>query len=384
VDALAGQLRAATHLAAYSTPAGRAVFERREAQTPWTLRLAGTLATLRANLTLSSAVCRHAVRLSLCVALGDALSRLLDWPRSYWLPMTIAIILKPDFTATFSRGVLRLIGTFLGLVFATALFHVLSPSPVMEVLFIGALAYLMRCFGPANYGIFVVGISALVVLLFALTGIAPGQVIAARGLNTAVGGLIALAVYGIWPTWERSQISQSMAQMLDSYRAYFRGVREAYVHPDRPRDQELDRLRLAGRLARSNLEASVERFTAEPGVNADSVSLLNAMLASSHRLVHAMMALEAGLTRSHPVPPRDAFVTFANHVELTLHSLAEALRGSALHNEDLPDLRADHHALVHSGDALAERYALVNVESDRITNSLNTLREQIVSWKARV
>ena len=33
------------------------------------------------------------------------------------------------------------------------------------------------------------------------------------------------------------------------------------------------------------------------------------------------------------------------------------------------------------GPALhAERYALVNIETDRITNSLNTLREQIVSW----
>ncbi len=96
-----------------------------------------------------------------------------------------------------------------------------------------------------------------------------------------------------------------------------------------------------------------------------------------------MMALEAGLTRSHPVPPRDEFVTFANHVELTMHSLAEALRGSELRNEELPDLRADHHALIHSGDALAERYALVNVESDRITNSLNTLSEQVLSWRAR-
>ena len=130
------------------------------------------------------------------------------------------------------------------------------------------------------------------VLLFALTGVEPAQVIAARGLNTVVGGLIALVIYGIWPTWERSRISESIAQMLDGYRDYFHGVRDAYIHPDRPRDHELDRLRLAGRLGRSNLEASAERFTVEPGVDAEAVSLLNAFLASSHRLVHAMMALK--------------------------------------------------------------------------------------------
>jgi hypothetical protein len=27
-----------------------------------------------------------------------------------------------------------------------------------------------------------------------------------------------------------------------------------------------------------------------------------------------------------------------------------------------------------------ERYALVNIETDRVTNSLNTMREQILAW----
>ena len=47
---------------------------------------------------------------------------------------------------------------------------------------------------------------------------------------------------------------------------------------------------------------------------------------------------------------------------------------------DLPDLREDHHALVLSGDSVSERYALVNVETDRITNSLNTLSEEALRW----
>jgi hypothetical protein len=51
-----------------------------------------------------------------------------------------------------------------------------------------------------------------------------------------------------------------------------------------------------------------------------------------------------------------------------------------LTRENLPDLREDHHALVHSGDSLAERYALVKVETDRITNSLNTLSEELLRW----
>ena len=106
------------------------------------------------------------------------------------------------------------------------------------------------------------------------------------------------------------------------------------------------------------------------------------MLANSHRLVHALMALEAGLASSHPVPAREAFRPFANDLEVTLYSLAAALRGSPLTRDVLPDLREDHHALSHSGDSLTERYALVNVETDHITNSVNTLSEEVLRWIA--
>jgi uncharacterized membrane protein YccC len=378
LDALAGQLRSALDLAAYATPTGLAAFKQREERQPWSLRVSGILATLRANLNFDSAAFRHAIRLAVCIAVGELLANWIDWRRSYWIPMTIAIVLKPDFTATFSRGVLRLAGTFLGLVLATGLFHLLSASIAPEVALIFILSFILRCFGPANYGIFVCAVTALVVVMFAANGVEPKEVIAARGLNTAVGGTIALLAYWVWPTWERTQISETMAQMLDAYRVYFRAVRERYVKPDTSAAQLLDSSRVAARLARSNLEASIDRVIAEPGTSVERVSALSAMLASSHRVVHAMMALEAGLSRSHPVPVRDSFQTFANDVELTLYYLASALRGSPVHKSELPDLREDHHALVESGDSLTERYALVNVETDRITNSLNTLSEQIL------
>lgn len=384
MDALAGQIRSAIDLAASATPAGLQAFERREAGMPWTLRFTGTLATFRANLHLQSAAFRHAIRLAVCVGLGDALARGAGLQRSYWLPMTIAIVLKPDFTATFTR-VLRLSGTFAGLLLATALFHWLHPSALPEIALIAALMFALRWVGPANYGIFVIAVTALVVLLLAIAGVTPNAVMGARALNTVFGGAIALLAYWLWPTWERTQISETSAQMLDAYRLYFRSIRLIYegqndVEPKTEAVAELDRARLKARLARSNLEASIDRLGAEPGAVAAQVSLLGAVLASSHRLVHAIMALEAGLSSSRPVPARAAFRSFANDVELTLYYLASALRGSPIQRTALPDLREDHHALVHSGDSLTERYALVNVETDRITNSLNTLSEDLLRW----
>ena len=379
IDALAGQLRSAIDLTSYATPAGMVEFARGESHKPWMLQLRGTLATLRANLNFESAAFRHAVRLAVSIAAGDALARSFGVKRPYWIPMTIAIVLKPDFGSTFSRGVLRLGGTFAGVVFATALFHALPPSIWVEIATIAALMFVLRWIGGANYGIFAVAVTALVVYLIALNGTAPADAMRARAINTAVGGAIALLAYAVWPTWERHQVSETMARMLDAFRAYFHEVQESYRRNDRDA-RPLDRARVAGRLARTNLEASIERAMGEPGISQDSVTLLKAMLASSHRLAYALLALEAGIAGSSFAPPRDAFAPFARNVELSLYYLSCALRGSPLQADALPDLREDHHALIHSGDSQTDRYALVNVETDRITNSLNTLSGEILKW----
>ncbi len=382
LDALAGQYRSALELAGHATPRGLEAFAREEIrQSPW-LRLSGTLATLRANFTLRSTAFRHAVRLAVCVAAGDALGRSMGWHRTYWVPMTVAIVLKPDFGATFSRGVLRLLGTFTGLILSTALFHFLPGSAGVQVVMIALIMFGLRSYGPANYGLLVIGITALVVLLFAISGVEPAAVMASRGQNTVAGGLIALVAYWLWPTRERTQVSEAIAMMLDAYRLYFNAVRQSYERPGPAAAQLLTATRAGARLGRSNLEASFDRFVAEPGVAPESVTLFSAVLASSHRLVHAVMALEAGLARSRPAPPRQPFIRFADQTELTLYYLAAMLRGSPLSAEQLPDLRASHRELLRSGDSSTERYALVNTETDRITNSLNTLSAKTVEWMA--
>src|SRR5450631_2683715 len=101
----------------------------------------------------------------------------------------------------------------------------------------------VRCWGPANYGIFVTAVTALVVTLISLAGMTnafPGDVMAARAVNTVVGGVIALLAYVVWPTWERTQISETIALMLDAYRNYFRVLREGYLQPDVSMAEALD------------------------------------------------------------------------------------------------------------------------------------------------
>ncbi len=104
------------------------------------------------------------------------------------------------------------------------------------------------------------------------------------------------------------------------------------------------------------------------------------MLASSHRFAHAIMALEAGLPLTPPVPAREEFRVFAVDVEKTLALVKDVLSGEKVAERKFPNLREDHNRLIAAGDPEKQRYALVNIETDRMTNSLNTLREEILAW----
>jgi uncharacterized membrane protein YccC len=380
VDVLGGQLRLITQLAEHATPEGEAEFVKRERAQPLKLQLAGWLATLRANLHPQAAIFRHAVRLGLCIALGDMIERSISWERAYWLPMTIAVVLKPDFTATFSRGVLRLLGTFGGLALATVLYHLLPVSALNELLLVGAFTFFLRWVGPANYGVFTVAVSGLVVFLIAATGIPPADVIVSRGLNTAAGGILALIAYALWPTWERTQAPDAMAGMFDASRLYFHALMRRFSSDDPDLGKILDEARREWRRERSSAEASVDRVTSEPGTLDAKRASLAGMLASSHALVNAMMGLEAGAIEADVHTSSEALQTFGNDVEFTLYYLAAALRGSPSASRNLPALREDHRRLVEARRNFSEQDEYVLIETDRLTVSLNTLREQVMRY----
>ncbi len=376
LDVAVGQLRMVAYLTANTTEKGEKAFLRSAQAKPWKLQTTNWRATMKANMTWSSPVFRHALRLCICVMVAEAIGRSISWQRAYWLPMTVAVVLKPDFGTTFSRGSLRLAGTIVGLILSTFLYHSVPQSGWSQLLLVGVFTFVLRYLGPANYGVFTLAISGLIVFLLAATGVAPGGVILARGLNTIAGGLLALLAYAVWPTWERTTIADSLAEMIEAVRAYFRGVADELDRKESDREV-LDQERNRWRLKRSAAEAGVDRVTSEPGSSQVKIVCLNSIMASSRVLVNNIMGLEAGFTNSAPATAPETFRRFANDVEITLYQLAAALRGSSFATKNLPRLREDHRHLLESRDAFSPADEYILIETDRLTVGLNTLREQV-------
>jgi uncharacterized membrane protein YccC len=383
MDALSGQLRAALDLIQNNAEVQGAADAPSLTPRTWKETVSSTIESFRNHLNLQSPIFRHALRLAVLVALGDILGTEVSWRRTYWLPMTIALVLKPEFTATFTRGLLRIAGTIVGLLLATELFHLFNPGVVLQVILIFVFVFLIRWLGPANYGIFGIAVSALIVLLLAIAGVPPKDVIWARGVNTFVGGALALLAYWLWPTWERTRVSERIAELLDAYRNYAHALSH-WNAADNSSLQELERARCGARNARANLEASIDRLSSEPGTTREQLARLSAVLASSHRLIHALMALDAIFSHKPALSSSPPLKNFVSKLEKTLALLASTLRGVRVPSKDFPNLREEHRLMVQfrTGDANSElaRFDSINIETDRITNSVNTLAEQIMQW----
>jgi uncharacterized membrane protein YccC len=228
------------------------------------LQLQNPVEVLWANLTLRSTAFRHAIRLGIVLAVATALYLVFPLQRGYWIPLTVLLILKPDFSTTYSRGAARTAGTMLGALLTTILVAVFSPTNSTLVVLVGIVAFIAFSILNANYALFSAFVTAEAVLLIAFFDPHPLDTVIYRTIDTAIGGMLALIAYALWPTWEHQQVASKVAARLEAVRLYFIAVMEAYARPSAYDASAIAHRRWEGRLARSNAEASVERALSEP------------------------------------------------------------------------------------------------------------------------
>ncbi|HYS66185.1 MAG TPA: FUSC family membrane protein [Paraburkholderia sp.] len=171
------------------------------------------------NLTMASPSFRHALRVTIAVAVGFWLGRLLPLTNAYWIVMTTVIILKPGYSLTKQRNGQRIVGTLIGCAASIALMiFVKEPHILLVVMFASmVMSYSLLLF---NYAASVVFTSSYVLLMFHL--LAPGsmRIIGERAIDTVVGCAIAIAASHLFPYWEYRLMGKLVNNMINATRQY--------------------------------------------------------------------------------------------------------------------------------------------------------------------
>lgn len=185
---------------------------------------------VRGHLERDSPVLRHAVRLSVVVALGCAIDRYAGGTYGVWIPLAALLVLRPETAHTYTRCAGRLAGALVGIAAASTVLVILSPgaggSAALAVVAVG-IACVMSGSG---YVAMAAGLAATAVFL--VDGGRP-DVPAALGdplLATLIGGALAMVAHVVLPDDAMTRLAQRAGELLKTELDYAATVIKAYVH----------------------------------------------------------------------------------------------------------------------------------------------------------
>ncbi len=243
------------------------------------------------NLNMRSPSFRHALRVTIAVAVAFWLGRLLPLTNAYWIVMTSIIILKPGYSLTKQRNTQRIIGTLIGCAASLALIYTVHEPYLLIVIMFASMvmSYSLLLF---NYAASVVFTSSYVLLMFHL--LAPGsmRIIGERAIDTFVGCMIAIVASRLFPYWEYRLMGKLVANMMSALRKYFEAACAGWapVPADTSGGAALGqdyRYRLARKNAHitfANLGQAFQRMMLEPKAHQKFVPELNDLLVQAHTL----------------------------------------------------------------------------------------------------
>lgn len=372
LSTLAAQLEAAAHPTGGAALADFSLFNRR----PRTL--AEAWARIRTQLQPSSALLRHALRLSLALAAGMVAMQFTDPKHGYWILLTVLFVCLPTYGATLARVVQRILGTVIGLIVGWALLR-LFPALSAQALLAVAAGVLFFVTRTERYVTATAAITLLVLMSFQQATGDGYALIWPRLLDTLIGAALATAAILLLPDWQGRRLHLLVAQAIAAQAAYLREIMSQYATG---KDDDLD-YRLARRNAHNAdaaLSTALSQLLLEPRAVRRNVRVGMQLLLLSHTLLNYLSALGAQRSQllqsdSHPLA-----MEVAQHVVDSLEQIAQALKmRQALPEENGRDAQLAL-ALEQCSDALTDPQALLLTQLVLICQQLAPLRAACVQW----
>lgn len=258
----------------------------------FTTRNSYDLTTFRNNLTFNSHIFRHAIRTALAMVTGFLLGNALDLGKTYWILLTIMVIMKPGFSLTKTRSFQRIVGTLIGAFFAAGTLWLTKDSTVIfcVMLFCILGAYSTITY---NYVVSVVFTTPFIIFLLHFLHPADFQNVTQRVLDTSLGCVIAFAYnYFFWPSWEYRFLPEYMEKVISANKQYLTQVMNLYA--DKPFN--LANYKLARKdvhVSTANLTAAFQRMLSEPKSKQKYASELYHFVVLSHSLSSHIAQLSA-------------------------------------------------------------------------------------------
>ena len=278
--------------------------------------------SFRDNLTLDSSGFRHSARVAIAMLLGYVLTKLLGYGHhSYWVLLTISVIMKPAFSLAKQRNIERITGTLAGGIIGVL---ILTFIPNKTVQFSFMVLFMLGTYSAQriNYIIMVVCLTPFVLILFSFLGVSYLGVAEERFLDTLLGGIIALSVsYLFFPNWESDQLIKPMQATLQANVRYLQLLADS-LSGCRLNLEEYKLARKDVYVTSANLAAAFDRMLSEPKHKQRSERSVYQFVVLNHILSANIAAIISAQVGTEPKTHPNSLVRV---VRRALFSLTESL-----------------------------------------------------------
>lgn len=273
------------------------------------------------NLTFDSSIFRHSLRVMITCGAGFIVSRLfLHGHHSYWILMTIIIILKPAFSLTKQKNTDRLLGTIGGGILGLLLLFFIHDQAVLFSLLVLFMLGTYT-FKTMNYIVMVIFLTPYVLILFHFLGLGALNVASERLMDTAIGSaLAALGSYFLFPLWESSQLQQYMANVLSANIHFLEKLRDFYSG-QKTKSLDYKVVRKEVFVSTANLAAALHRMQSEPKNKQRHKNQIYEFVVLNNLLSSNV----ASLTSEMMQQPGTVLKEFIDPLESSIHTLQQSL-----------------------------------------------------------
>jgi uncharacterized membrane protein YccC len=278
-----------------------------------------------------SPIFRFSLRVAMAISVGLSVAAWLPYAaHSYWIVLTIVIILKPSFSMTKQRRSDRIVGTIVGCVITALIIKFFNyPAVILGFLILSTVA--TPTFIYLRYRYAAIAVSIMILLQMHL--IAPGNhdLIMERLIDTFIGAAVATAFSFVLASWEYQTLPGLIREVLDVNLRYMRASFD--LLQGKGKDDfayRIERKRLMDSLA--SLSSALVRMLDEPARMRRAVEDINLFIVQNYLLVAHVAALRAILrrhTKELPTAPVNAMLSESHDQVVRILTRALAPQGKA-------------------------------------------------------
>lgn len=310
------------------------------------------------HLSLKSTIFRHSLRLSVAVVTAYLLGSFLDIKNTYWIILTLIVIMRPNYGLTKDRSLNRIIGTVIGAAVAGLIIFTTQNIVIYAVMAVLSLTFAFSLI-QQNYKAGAAFITLHVIFVFALLQPNAYEVVGYRVLNTVIGAILAVfANYVLWPLWEFKNLDQDILEVLKRNDNYLRAIQKQY-NAQNIRDSYHKLPRKEAFLAMSELNAAFQRVSQDPKSKQKEFQLIYDIVTLNHTIISAIASLSSFIQKHKSSSIKDQFDVFVDHISNTLKETANILDRNKKNELSVPQ------NIENAQEGLLENYVKLANERDK-------------------